>query len=97
MGAMSAPTTKTLRTTSGRTVGVQLLCPDCESICKYIALRCESAMDYPQGAAPELACRPGPLGFLLRCDRCGFRLEMHGDRIPSAALMDATWQGDPNA
>jgi len=60
---MSAPTTRTIYTTSKRAVGVQMLCPDCEADKKYIALRCEDARDFPPGSAPDLAYRPGPLGF----------------------------------
>lgn len=95
---MSAPTTKTLFHTSGRIVGVQLLCPDCEIARKRVALRCELPNDYPDPESrPDLVYRPGPLGFLLRCDRCGFRLEMHGDRLPNAAMLNPAWVSNPCA
>jgi len=94
---MSTPTTKTLFTTNKRVVGVQMLCQDCEADKKYIALRCETARDYPAGSAPELAGHPSPLGFLLRCDRCGYRVEITGTRLPSAAMLDSDWKGNQNA
>lgn len=94
---MSAPTTRTLFTMSKRVVGVQMLCPDCEADQKYIALRCETALDYLPGYAPELAGHPSPLGFIARCDRCGYRVEIIGNRLPSALMLDRNWVGDPNA
>lgn len=94
---MSAPTTRTLFTTTKRVVGVQMLCPDCEADQKYIAMHCETARDYPPGSAPELVVSPSPLGFLLRCDRCGYRLKITGSRLPSAAMLDSDWKGNPNA
>jgi hypothetical protein len=97
---VSAPTTKTIFTMSGRSVGVQLLCPNCEAerpTPKFIALRCELPMDFKRGEVPDLAYRPGPMGFLLRCDRCGFRVEMHGDRLPTAWMLDSEWRTNPDA
>lgn len=95
--SVSTPTTKTLFTTNKRVVGIQMLCPDREVDKKYIALRCETARDYSVRSAPELAGHPSPLGFLLRCDRCGYRVEMTGSRLSSAAMLGSQWRGNPNA
>ncbi len=69
-----------------RAVGICLACPEC----RYgPALRCETPDDYPIGEAPDLVKNAGPLGFIVRCDRCGFRVEMHGDRLPPVRMLGA--------
>lgn len=70
-----------------RVVGIVLTCPECAY---HRPLRCETPTDYPIGEAPELVSNAGPLGFILRCDACGFRVEMHGDRLPPVRMLGAT-------
>lgn len=68
-----------------RIAGITLACPTCTV--GWRPLRVETAADYPPGKAPELAGNAGPLGFIARCDACGFRVELHGDRLPTVAMM----------
>ena len=70
-----------------RVVGIVLFCPECPNLTVEAPLRVETGDDYPPGQAPELVAQAGPLGFIARCDRCGFRVEMHGDRLPPVAML----------
>ena len=68
----------------GRPLGVAFGCPECNG---WYVLRLETARDYPAGECPALAGQPGPLGFILRCDGCGFRVEMKGNRLATVAMI----------
>lgn len=70
---------------SQRTVGIQFSCPECDLW--FRSLRMETAKDWTGRMVPDLAAHPGPLGFILRCDGCGFRVEMHGNRLPTVGMM----------
>ncbi len=80
---MVAPKAETFFTNRHRVVGIVLSCPECD-----FPLRCETGNDYPFGKAPDLVGNAGPLGFLARCDCCGFRVKMHGDRLPTVAMIN---------
>jgi hypothetical protein len=70
-------------------VGVVLRCPECSGVLAN-PLRVETIADYVGVggiAVPELVRNAGALGFILRCDVCGFRVEMHGDRLPTVAML----------
>ncbi len=81
---MVAPQAETIFGRDQRVVGIILACPECPT--PWVPLRVETARDhtYP---VPELAGEPGPLGFILRCDVCGFRVEMKGNRLPTVAML----------
>lgn len=82
---MVAPKAETIFTFGQRkVVGIVLLCPVCDIASP---LRCETPKDYPVGEVPDLVGNAGPLGFVARCDVCGFRVEMHGDRLPPVRMM----------
>lgn len=93
---MVAPKAETIFTMGRerRPVGILLSCPDCSGPFK-MPLRCEVATDYPIGKCPDLVGNAGPLGFILRCDSCGFRVELHGDRLPTVAMLKADEQCNP--
>lgn len=69
-----------------RVIGILLTCPECPLIAAR-PLRCETPADYRDFEAPPLVGNPGPMGFIARCDYCGFRVEMHGDRLPTVAML----------
>jgi hypothetical protein len=79
---MVAPRAETIFTNRHNVVGIALFCPECNS-----SLRCETGKDHPHGQAPDLVGNAGPLGFIARCDACGFRVKMRGDRLPTVAMM----------
>jgi len=86
---MVAPRAETIFRDYGRRrapVGILFACPECSPIIA-MPLRCETVEDFRPGEAPELVSNAGPLGFTARCDRCGFRVEMHGDRLPTVAML----------
>lgn len=82
---MVAPRAETMWTfgPNRKVVGIVLSCPECEW-----PLRCETGNDHPHGKAPDLIANAGPLGFIARCDACGFRVQLRGDRLPTVAMMD---------
>ena len=73
-----------------------MLCPDCEADKQYVALRCETPSGHPLGLVPDLVCHPSPLGFLLRCERCGYRVQMTGSRVATAAMLNVRWAPNSN-
>lgn len=81
---MVAPKARTQRLFD-RLVGIALYCPECPTILASM-LRVETVADYTT-EVPELVANAGPLGFIARCDACGFRVEMHGDRLPTVAML----------
>lgn len=85
---MVAPRAETIFTMhTHRAVGIILFCPECPLILGT-PLRVETSADYANGyPLPELVAKAGPLGFIARCDVCGFRVELHGDRLPTVAMM----------
>lgn len=88
---MVAPKAETIFTMRHRTVGIVLFCPECPPVLGT-PLRVETIADYEfrPFPAPNLVTNAGPLGFIARCDDCGFRVEMHGDRLPTIGMMAAT-------
>ncbi|MHB1846810.1 MAG: hypothetical protein ACYCWW_18465, partial [Deltaproteobacteria bacterium] len=80
---MTAPRAKSIFTNRRRLVGVRLDCPDCSA-----PLRVETALDHPAGECPEIVGHAGGLGFVVRCDGCGCRIEMKGSRLPRAAMLE---------
>lgn len=93
---MVAPKAETIFTMhTHRPVGIVLFCPECPSILGR-PLRVETVADYEYRPfpAPNLVTNPGPLGFVARCDDCGFRVEMHGDRLPTVAMMQEAGSDD---
>lgn len=85
---MVAPRVRDVLRGRPRVVGIALECPTCSWF-----LRTETTADWPLGPVPNLVANPGPLGFVMRCDKCGFRVEMHGDRLPTVAML--AWGGAP--
>lgn len=79
---MSAPKAKSIFTTKRRVIGVQLDCLECSQ-----SLRVETAADYPAGKCPDIVGHAGGLGFVVRCDGCGCRIEMKGNRLPSVGMI----------
>lgn len=91
---MVAPKAESIFTMRGEAVGIVLYCPECEpttGIRWTRPLRVETMADYEfkPFPTPNLVTNPGPLGFIARCDVCGFRVEMHGDRLPTVEMMDS--------
>lgn len=85
---MVAPKAETIFTNRHIVVGVMLYCPECPTIFGT-PLRVEVPDDYPDSyPVPNLVGNAGPLGFIARCDKCGFRVEMHGNRLPTVAMMN---------
>lgn len=84
---MVAPKAETLYSMRHRIAGILLYCPECVSVLGSL-LRVETPNDYPFGECPDLVGNAGPLGFIARCDHCGFRVEMHGDRLPTVAMLN---------
>lgn len=87
---MVAPKAETIYTFGRRrdVVGIILFCPECPNITMAAPLRIETGDDHPAGHAPELVSQAGPLGFIARCDRCGFRVAMRGDRLPTVEMLE---------
>lgn len=94
---MVAPKAETIFTMHHRTVGIVLFCPECPPILGT-PLRVETMADYEfrPFPAPNLVTNAGPLGFIARCDDCGFRVEMHGDRLPTVAMMNVHSERAPS-
>lgn len=87
---MVAPRAETIFTSRRTVVGIMLFCPECPPVLGS-PLRVETPADYPNTyPLPELVGKAGPLGFIARCDQCGFRVEMHGDRLPTVKMMQPT-------
>lgn len=83
---MVAPKARTIWTTEDpRPRGITLFCPEC----RWGILRCETPDDHAPGACPEEVANAGPLGFVARCDLCGFRVLLRGDRLPTVAMTQA--------
>lgn len=84
---MTAPRANNLFTSGGSArgvlIGLQLDCPDCPSL-----LRFETASDYPAGKCPEIVGHAGGLGFVVRCDGCGCRIEMKGSRLARVDMLE---------
>ena len=80
---MTAPRAANIFTNRRRLVGLQLDCPDCSA-----ALRVESPADYPAGKCPEIIGHAGGLDFVVRCDGCGCRIEMTGNRLPRVSMLE---------
>lgn len=80
---MVAPKAETIFTNRQNVVGIALTCPECD----WLALRCEIVSDYPPLQCPDLVGNAGPLGFIARCDNCGFRVEMKGTRLAPVAML----------
>lgn len=84
---MVAPKAETIFTLRNRVVGILLYCPECPPILGT-PLRTETPKDYPgEVEVPEIVGKAGPLGFVARCDVCGFRVQMTGNRLPTVAMM----------
>lgn len=79
---MTAPRASNIFTNRRRLVGLQLDCSDC-----LAALRVETASDYPGGECPEIVGHAGGLGFVVRCDGCGCRIEMKGSRLARTDML----------
>ena len=79
---MTAPKAESIFTSRRRLIGIRLDCPDCST-----SLRVESPLDYPAGECPEIVGHAGGLGFVVRCDSCGCRIEMKGNRLPRADML----------
>lgn len=85
---MVAPKARSIFDRAREHVGVQLVCPECPNLTLERWLRVETVGDWPQGKAPDIVNNSGPLGFVLRCDSCGFRVHMKGDRLPTVDMME---------
>ena len=79
---MTAPRAESIFTNRRRLIGIRLDCPDCAA-----ALRVESPLDYPAGECPAIVGHAGGLGFVVRCDGCGCRIEMKGSRLPRVSML----------
>jgi hypothetical protein len=77
-----APKARSIFTNREHLVGLQLDCPDCST-----ALRVETASDHRAGQCPDIVGNAGPLGFVVRCDACGCRIEMKENRLPRVDMM----------
>lgn len=84
---MVAPRAETIFTHRHSVAVILLYCPECPPFLGS-PLRVETAEDYPKPRfpVPDLVGNAGPLGFIARCDQCGFRVEMHGNRLPTVAM-----------
>lgn len=80
---MAAPRVENIITLQGIPIGIVLLCPEAHNPPR--ALRCESPADYKY---PSPIGNPSPFGFIARCDVCGFRVEMSGDRLPTVRMLE---------
>lgn len=84
---MVAPKAESIFNRLGVVTGMLLHCPECPLLLGR-PLRVETPADYlGMMPIPDLVTNAGPLGFIARCDACGFRVEMHGDRLPTVAMM----------
>lgn len=76
------PKVESIFTNRHQLVGLRFMCPECDS-----GLRVESALDWPPGGCPENVGQVGGLTFVLRCDACGCRVEMKGNRLPPVGML----------
>lgn len=85
-----APRAESIFTTRHMVVGIALQCPECPERAPSL-LRVEVPKDRPEtnGLMPDLDLQDHRLGFIARCDRCGFRVHMKGDRLPTVAMLKA--------
>jgi hypothetical protein len=64
--------------------GLRFSCPECDQ-----GLRVESPLDWPLGDCPKSVGQVGGFTFVLRCDACGCRVEMKGNRLPTVQMLGA--------
>lgn len=92
---MVAPKAETVFTVNRNVVGIVLTCPDCEAVTTMLMnapLRVETPADWAPGECPDEVGQAGPLGFVARCDACGFRVHLRGDRLPTTTMIEMARQ-----